>query len=153
MSADPASDPTLGDILAAALKPAPSPIEQAATGCPDALRLMADSAYANAKQNEGAASLVCYIEALTFCRLVAAHGGRDDAVRVVFLLDEISSRFKAVGEAELGDSFEAQALLFAELMAEDGDDEMATMVAATADKIPVPVHLEAQRLRKLVVPA
>ena len=146
------SESALGDLLSAALSkdPVEAPITGAAYGCPDALADLANGAYASAKVQSGMAALFCYIEALTFSRLLAAQGERDSATRVVFLLDEIGVQLLSLNERELSATYKGRGLLLAELMAEDGDDEMAAMVAAIASKLDEAVHLEAHRLRELI---
>jgi hypothetical protein len=68
---------------------------------------------------------------------------------VVFLSAQLANECRLQGDDRAGDEFETQGLVLAEMLAEDGDEQMATMVAASGCAISVGVHRLAARLKAL----
>lgn len=141
--------PTIGEILAAALAEPQPPLLRAGYSIGDlhAMRELAEQAYSSISV-PGGMPLVGYVEAITLQRLIAVSGSVDDKRTLVFLLSQFAAFWREGGEQVLSTTFEAQALQLAEALSDDGDDEMANLVAASADKLPAEVHLEVKRLRE-----
>lgn len=140
---------TLGEIIGAALECAvePSLPERASRGDLEALRVMSNAAYVAATSG-GEGTALAYMEAITLGRLAAAHGCIEDCRAVVYLLSTFAGFLQQSGCDTLAVHYEAQALHLAEALAIDGDDEMANMVVAAADKIPPAVYDEVRSIRE-----
>lgn len=117
----------------------------AASGDLASLRDLTAAAYALGIDAEPALAFVAYSEAITFARLAASHGGRDDLVSLMFLLSELARVLDEQGETALAICFEAQALLVAEGLVESGDEEIAAMVVRAGAIMPAAVFVEARR--------
>ncbi|WP_374407427.1 hypothetical protein [Pelagerythrobacter sp.] len=143
---------TLGSILSDALRkadqsnPHASPIVAAAFGDRDSLRVLANAAYVDAEASSGVTRLISLVEALTFIRLAAAQGQTPDRRQAVYLYDAIAADLTRNGLADAGVPFAARALALSELMAIDGDEQMAAIVASHAEELPAEVHAQAREL-------
>jgi hypothetical protein len=143
----------IGDIIAAALadqrectEPPEPLLVRASWGDIDALREISDAAY-QAIGLPGVAKPLAFMEAITFARLAAAQGDGNDARVLMYLLSQFAAFWRDNDNVELAIQFEADALLLAEAMADEGDEEVGDMVVAAADHIPASVHLRVQQLR------
>lgn len=153
MSAAEPVEPTLGEILSRALAsadeaPLQSPLLGAAVGDVDDLRSMRAVAYQSSRERRGAGVIAGLAEALSFARMAAVNGDWRDMRVVVFLYGQIAAECRRAGDADAGDAYEAQGYLLAEMMAEDGDEEMADMVVSAAHAVTPAAHMEAKRLRE-----
>lgn len=137
--------PDIPSAALGAVLDARPPLVRAAFGDLGALREMAGAAYAAVCEPDASAAL-CYMEAITFARIASAQGESEDARTLMFLLSTFASFWRAGGDTELETHFEGQALHLAETIADDGDDEVADMVVATAHLLPAAVHLKARQL-------
>lgn len=126
----------------------PAALDAAARGDLDALRALTDHSYCSALESEGWLAVMVLAEAITFARLAAAHGDRQDNVNLVFLLSAAAERMQQMGDIDLGNCLEAHSLVVAEEMAEAGDDEMAGVVIRASDKLSAEVFQEAKRQRE-----
>jgi urease accessory protein UreF len=143
------SEPTLGDILAEALRASTPPIIAAGRGDGEALRQLANSYFEGAYRCAGLQRVAELAQALTFARLACADGTPADGRIVVFLYGQLAAECRAAGVGAAGDNYEAQGYLLAEMMAESGDEEMADLVVASAAAVSPGAHIEAKRLKAL----
>jgi NAD(P)H-dependent flavin oxidoreductase YrpB (nitropropane dioxygenase family) len=136
--------------IAAALAPLPEPpINRAARGERSALVELGRAAYRDGLNAEGSARLVTLSQALAFFRLAMLHGVPADAHATVSVLGEIAASCRCLGDMEAGDLFEGQGVSLAELLAEDGDQEMADLIASNASQVTAGAFREAKRLYDL----
>lgn len=143
---------TLGEILGQVLAPRPKPVvERAAEGDGYALSQFARGAYADAIKATGAERVALLGQAVAFGRLAMVHGDPADAHATVSILGELAAACRSLGAAVAGDQYEGQGVLLAELLAEDGDDEMADLIAANASQVTAGAFQEARRLHGLVL--
>lgn len=112
-------------------------------------RALADEAYQTARQG-GPFAPHAYLEAITFARLAAMHGELRDQTVIVFLMAEFAGWLAAGSGEELALStyWGGQALHVAEAFAEDGNDELADMVASGCQELPRAAHEAALRMRR-----
>lgn len=140
-------EPTIGDILAAALAE-PQPLIVRAAGEVEALRELANNAYLEIGKCAEFDPLA-YTQAITLASLAAAKGEHQDRHAFVYLMANFADFWRGRGSDGLATYWHGQALFVAESFAKDGDEAMADMVAAAADELPREVHLEAQRLAEV----
>lgn len=153
MSADEPTEPSLGEILSRALASAEdaspqSPLLGAADGDVDDLRSMVAASYNLAVERRGASCIAALGEALSFARLAAVNGTPEDMRVIVFLYGQIAAECRRAGDVGAADRYEGQGFLLAEMLAEDGNEEMADMVVLAAPAVSPGAHREAKRLRE-----
>lgn len=136
-----------GDANAGALAGPEQPsIIRAGFGDLPALRELASAAYLNARADVPAPDLA-YMEAITYQRLAAAHGGNADQRTLLFLLADFARVWRENGNIDLATRFDAEALMLAERLAEEGDEEVGQMVVAAAPALPSAAFREALNLQ------
>lgn len=121
-------------------------LTRAASGDIEAQRELAEINYAG-RLDPGAFTDVCYTEAIVWQRMVAARGTLKDRHTLVFLLAEFSG-WLSDHEPAASNHFMAQAVMLAEALAEDGDEQAAGWVASYADKLDPEVLLRARQMRE-----
>lgn len=119
---------------------------RAASGDIDAQRELAGFNY-EGRIAPGAFPAVCYTEAIVWQRMVAARGTVEDRHALVYLLAEYAG-WLSVDDPAASNHFMAQAVMFAEALAEDGDELAAGWVASAADRIAPDVFLRARLMRE-----
>ena len=124
----------------------------AATGNVAAQRAMACHAWDTVNQNvhDPALRVIGLIEALTFARMAALQGEQRDAEVFVFLLSQFASFENEQGRSDIGTRFEAMALNAANILADEGNEAMADMIARSGDTLSPEIFAEAQRQREAV---
>lgn len=125
---------------------ASSPVHGAARGAIEDQRALAAVSYASGEGRQGAGTIAALAEALSFARLAAIDGARKDLQVVVFLYGRIATECREAGDPAAGDAYEARGYLLAELMAQDGDEDMAAMVVNAGTAVTPAAHREARRL-------
>lgn len=123
---------------------------EGAHGDRDGLRALADASYGYAQGAEPLHAVICLTEAMTFARLAAAHAQRDDRVSLIFLTSALSKAVRQLGEEAMADHFEAQALVLADELAHEGDEESADIVQQAGAILSPAVFAEAKRIRDLL---
>ncbi len=108
---------------------------RAALGDGEAMSVLADCHYRQAL--DGSVPQVSALaEARVYARLAAmARGTREDWLSFVYVGEHYASALREAGFGDMADKAQAEAVAIAEHMGEDGDEEVARMVVASAEKI------------------
>lgn len=91
--------------------------------------------------------LSALFHALSFARVAARRGSRDDLEALLFLLWQTGGWFADHGENEFGTQFDAAALNLASDLADRGCEAMGEMVSVAAPSLPAATLTEARRQR------
>jgi hypothetical protein len=93
-------------------------------------------------------AIIAYARAVDYARLAAAaRGDRQDWLAFLYLLEQHALALREAGLGDLADMANGEAVAIAEFMAEDGDDEIADMLASTADNLTPKALTVARELR------
>ena len=112
---------------------------RAALGDGEAHSILADAQYRMA-QDGSVPRVIALGHATIFARLASmSRGARNDWFSLIFLLEHYSAALREAGQDNLADTAQAEAVTYADYMADDGDEEVGRMVAAAAETIPVRV--------------
>ncbi|WP_237487344.1 hypothetical protein [Parapontixanthobacter aurantiacus] len=113
---------------------------------------MACHAWETVNQNEHdpALRVIGFVEALTFARMAALQGEQRDAEVFVFLLSQFAAFQNEQGRSDIGTRFEAAALNAANILADEGNEAMADMIARSGDTLDPAIFAEARRQREAV---
>ncbi|NQX95910.1 MAG: hypothetical protein HRT64_13520 [Erythrobacter sp.] len=126
-------------------------LARAASGDPKALRHLATQSVALASAFESPAGRVAAVaEAVTFTRLACVNGGLEEDRCLAVLYDSLADLCEDAEDQEAADAFRAQALLTAEGLADQGDEEMATLVVTAGGNLSADVHKRAAQIRELM---
>lgn len=144
---------SLGDILGEALNSpsSRSPIHDAGRGDSDSLRSLASEHHNSGLDLTGLGRIAELGQALSFARLAAVNGTPGDLRAIVYLYGQLARECRALGDAAAADNYEGQGYLLAEIMAEEGDEDMASMVVASATAVSPGAHKTAKKLREAIV--
>lgn len=119
---------------------------RAALGDGEAHSLLANSHYGMA-QNGSVPPVLALGQATIYARMASiARGTRDDWLSLIFLLEHYASALREAGQANLADNAQAEAVTYANYMADDGDEEAGRMVVVAANNISIPVMQLAKAL-------
>ena len=93
-------------------------------------------------------AIVAYARSVEYARLAAtARGSHQDWLSFLYLLDQNARALRDAGLGHLADLASGKSVAIAEFMAEDGDDEIGDMLAATADRLTAKALTVARELR------
>lgn len=96
-------------------------------------------------------AIIAYARAAEYARLAAmSRGSRHDWMSFLYLLDQHAELLRTAGLTTLADAAQGEAVALAEYMADDGDEEMSQLVAASADGLTPEVLNIARDLRGIV---
>lgn len=150
------SGQSLGEILAAALAgqsdPAPASYTEAdllGLACYGDVVCLRELSFRSraAVPHVGEQAPLAFLEAITYGRLAAAQGEMADLRHLLLLLSDFGDYWQSQQRGDLAVSYHGQALLLAEALADQGDEQSATLIANSADPLPPSVIFEAQRLK------
>lgn len=126
-------------------------LAKAASGDPEALRFLAKQSVSLASTFESPVGRVAAMaEAVTFTRLACVNGGIEEDKRLAVLYDALADLCEIAEDQEAADVFRAQALLTAESVADQGDEELANHIVAAAADLSPEVHKRAAKIRELM---
>lgn len=94
-------------------------------------------------------AIVAFARAVDYARLAAmSRGERQDWISFLFLLERNAAALRDAGLGQLADLASGESVAIAELMAEEGDDEIGDMIAASAGSLTPTSLTVARELRE-----
>lgn len=119
---------------------------RAAQGDGEAHSILADAHYRMA-QDGSVPRVLALGHATIYARMASmARGTRNDWLSLIFMLEHYASALREAGQTSLADNAQAEAVVYANYMADDGDEEAGRMVVAAAENISIPVMQLAKAL-------
>jgi hypothetical protein len=121
-------------IEAAESSPPQSLHESASRGDLTAFTALAEVHYNNAASGAQPAE-IALAAACVYSRLAGIVGGRDEWLSHMFLLEQHSHVLRQAGLEAMATAAQAEAVAFANCLADEGDEEVEAMLVAAADSL------------------